>query len=100
MKPFRLTKMRPFRAKSITKPINADVLILLLLKRNFAMKSIFTLIVAGFILSAIGCSGGKSAKRGCPANDANLGAERIMAGEGGKKPSKFKIKGMDKPYSQ
>lgn len=69
-------------------------------KQLMAMKPIYKVIVAGLILSAIGCGGGKSAKKGCPANDANLGAERIMAGEGGKKPSKFKIKGMDKPYAQ
>jgi hypothetical protein len=48
----------------------------------------------------VSCSGSSKAKRGCPANDANLGAERVMAGEGKKKPTKFKVKGMDKPYYQ
>jgi hypothetical protein len=57
----------------------------------------FIFCLIGSMLT-LACSGIKSNKRGCPANDANLGAERVLAGEGGKKPSKFKVKGMDKPY--
>ncbi len=64
------------------------------------MRSIVKIILAAFILSSISCIGSSKAKRGCPANDANLGAERVMAGEGKKKPTKFKVKGMDKPYYQ
>jgi hypothetical protein len=61
------------------------------------MKLLYRLSFLGLIVLFTSCSGGKS-KRGCPATDSNLGAERVMAGEGKKKPSKFKVKGMDKPY--
>jgi hypothetical protein len=62
------------------------------------MKLLYKISILAFIAFLTSCSGGGKAKRGCPANDANLGAERVLAGEGGKKPSKFKVKGMDKPY--
>jgi hypothetical protein len=61
------------------------------------MKLITRISIFALVLIFTACSGGKS-KRGCPANDSNLGAERVMAGEGKKKPSKFKVKGMDKSY--
>lgn len=62
------------------------------------MKFLYKISILAIISVLTSCSGGGKAKRGCPANDANLGAERVMAGEGKKKPSKFKVKGMDKSY--
>ena len=62
------------------------------------MKYIVRISLLAFMLGLFSCA--SSSKRGCPANDANLGAERVMAGEGKKKPTKFKVKGMDKPYYQ
>jgi hypothetical protein len=62
------------------------------------MRFFYKISILAFVTILTSCSGGGKAKRGCPANDANLGAERVMAGEGNKKPSKFKVKGMDKPY--
>jgi hypothetical protein len=62
------------------------------------MKVLSRLFIFMFIFCLTACAG--SNKRGCPANDANLGAERVMAGEGKKKPTKFKVKGMDKAYTQ
>jgi hypothetical protein len=64
------------------------------------MNAVLKITLLAFSISLISCGGSSKAKRGCPANDANLGAERVMAGEGKKKPTKFKIKGMDKPYYQ
>lgn len=64
------------------------------------MKLITRLSLLAFTLMLFSCSGGRSSKRGCPANDSNLGAERVLAGEGNKKPSKFKVKDMDKAYTQ
>lgn len=64
------------------------------------MNTILKITLMAMMVTLVSCGGGRKAKRGCPANDSNLGAERVMAGEGKKKPSKFKVKGMDKPYYQ
>jgi hypothetical protein len=62
---------------------------------NFSLMKLLqvltVLIVAGTFSS---CAGAFKSKRGCPTNDRAMGAERVMAGEGKKKPSKFKIKNM------
>ena len=62
------------------------------------MKPLIKILMAGAVVALVACSGGGKAKRGCPTNDSQLGAERVLAGEGKKKPSKFKVKGMDKSY--
>jgi hypothetical protein len=62
------------------------------------MKWILRITTILLVVAMVGCSGGSKAKRGCPANDSQLGAERVLAGEGKKKPTKFKVKGMDKTY--
>lgn len=62
------------------------------------MKFVCKISLVLSIIFMASCGGSGKAKRGCPANDANLGAERVMAGEGGKKPSKFKVKNMGKGY--
>ncbi|HSK14131.1 MAG TPA: hypothetical protein VK907_13015 [Phnomibacter sp.] len=59
------------------------------------MKWILRLTLMGTVAMMVACGGSSKAKRGCPTPDSNLGAERILAGEGGKKPSKFKVKGMN-----
>ncbi len=53
-------------------------------------KSIILLTLAGFVLAS--CGSAKSKKRGCATNSANMGAERVLAGEKPDKKSKFKIK--------
>jgi len=50
-------------------------------------------LIAGVMLAS--CASGTKAKKGCPTPDRNMGAERILSGEGPKKPSKFRIKGMN-----
>ncbi len=40
----------------------------------------------------VGCGSAKRAKRGCPSNSANMGAERVLAGEKPEKKQKFKVK--------
>jgi hypothetical protein len=69
-------------------------------KRSACMKMISKISLMAAMVLLVSCGGSSKAKRGCPANDSNLGAERVMAGEGKKKPTKFKVKGMDKPYYQ
>jgi hypothetical protein len=53
-------------------------------------KGLLMLACAGFLLS---CAGSK--KRGCASSSANMGAERVLAGEKPEKKSKFKIRGMN-----
>jgi hypothetical protein len=64
------------------------------------MKPLFKISLLVFTIMLTSCLGSRSPKRGCPASDSNLGAERVLAGEAGKKPSKFKVKDMQKSYSQ
>ncbi|MCU0389275.1 MAG: hypothetical protein MUE71_11775 [Chitinophagaceae bacterium] len=64
------------------------------------MKPLLKISLLVFSIMLVSCIGSKNPKRGCPASDSNLGAERVLAGEGGKKPSKFKVKDMRKSYSQ
>ena len=63
------------------------------------MKPLIKLSLLVFIFMLSSCIGGRNPKRGCPASDSNLGAERVLAGEAGKKPSKFKVKDMNKSYT-
>lgn len=42
-----------------------------------------------------GCLASRQPKRGCPSSSANMGAERVLAGEKPEKKSKFKVKGMN-----
>lgn len=58
------------------------------------MKILRVVVVLFSITAFCSCAGAFKAKQGCPANDRALGAERVLAGEGKKKPSKFKIKNM------
>ena len=55
---------------------------------------LFALITFSYVLSIVifSCA---PVKRGCPSNGANVGAERILAGEKKMKKSKFKIKNME-----
>jgi hypothetical protein len=53
-------------------------------------KTIICLACIGFLAS---CASSK--KRGCPTSSANMGAERVLAGEKPEKSSKFKVKGMN-----
>jgi hypothetical protein len=53
-------------------------------------KTIICLACIGFLAS---CASSK--KRGCPSGSANMGAERVLAGEKPEKSSKYKIKGMN-----
>lgn len=50
------------------------------------------LVCAAF---AAGCASGGKQKRGCASTSANMGAERVLAGEKPEKKSKYKIKGMN-----
>lgn len=62
--------------------------------RGIMKKLLFNFaLIAGVMLAS--CASGTKAKKGCTIPDRNMGAERIMSGEGPKKPSKFKIKGMN-----
>jgi hypothetical protein len=45
--------------------------------------------------TAMACGSLKQPKRGCPSNSANMGAERVLAGEKPEKKGKFKVKGMN-----
>jgi hypothetical protein len=54
-------------------------------------KLIFCLVCIGFM--AASCASSK--KRGCPTSSANMGAERVLAGEKPEKSSKYKIKSMN-----
>ncbi len=56
------------------------------------MKIMRVVIVLCVMAAFSSCAGAFKAKQGCPSNDRAMGAERVMAGEGKKKPSKFKIK--------
>ncbi len=43
-----------------------------------------------------GCASSRMGKkRGCPSNSANMGAERVLAGEKPEKRSKYKVRGMN-----
>lgn len=64
------------------------------------MKLLFRISILAVIVFFTSCIGSKNPKRGCPASDSNLGAERVLAGEGGKKPAKFKVKDMQKSFTQ
>ena len=68
--------------------------------KYFSMKPLLKISLLVFSIMLASCIGGKTPKRGCPASDSNLGAERVLAGEAGKKPSKFKVKDMRKSYTQ
>jgi hypothetical protein len=50
-----------------------------------------SLIASGILIMTLASC---AVKRGCPANQSGLGAERVLAGEKVKK-QKFKIKGMN-----
>ncbi|HSC53750.1 MAG TPA: hypothetical protein VLC98_09025 [Phnomibacter sp.] len=54
-------------------------------------KAIICLACIGFMLAS--CASSK--KRGCPSGSANMGAERVLAGEKPEKSSKFKVKNMN-----
>lgn len=59
-------------------------------------KIILQLVLLSFIGTAVsGCFASRQPKRGCPSSSANMGAERVLAGEKPDKQSKFKVKGMN-----
>ena len=61
-------------------------------------RIILSVFIVAFALSLTACAGGGlfgSRKRGCPSNSAQMGAERVLAGEKPEKKSKYKIKGMN-----
>ncbi len=64
------------------------------------MKPTISILFLLISLTLTSCLGSRNPKRGCPANGSNLGAERVLAGEGGKKPAKFKVKDMQKSFTQ
>jgi hypothetical protein len=59
------------------------------------MRILSRILAFASIVLLCSCSGMFQTKRGCPTNDRSMGAERVLAGEGKKKPSKFKVKGMN-----
>jgi hypothetical protein len=53
-------------------------------------KTLLILAACAFLLS---CASSK--KKGCPTNSANMGAERVLAGEKPEKKAKYKVKGVN-----
>jgi hypothetical protein len=57
------------------------------------MKRIILMLTCAAFMA--GCLGSSKSKRGCASTSANMGAERVLAGEKPEKKTKYKIKGMD-----
>lgn len=59
-------------------------------------RTVVKIVMLAMIVSLVtACGSSRQAKRGCPSSSANMGAERVLAGEKPEKQSKFKIKGMN-----
>lgn len=53
-------------------------------------RSVVFLVAGYLLLGPLLVSCGPSKKRGCPANEANMGAERLLSGEKPAKKNKWK----------
>jgi hypothetical protein len=58
-------------------------------------KIVLPMVMLAMVAAMLpGCIASRQPKRGCPSSSANMGAERVLAGEKPEKQSKFKVKGM------